>query len=98
MIHAWCDGQTPPDLRDRCRLEADVSGNKITIHECSLMDEGRWLRVPSAQLRYDDKTRVWSLYWIDSDDRWHIVQVAPTLDVGELIAEIERDPDCLFFG
>jgi hypothetical protein len=34
----------------------------------------------------------------DSHDRWHIVQVAPTLDVSELLDEIDADPDCLFFG
>jgi hypothetical protein len=98
-IGAWCDARTPPDLRDRCRLEHEVVGNKITIHECTVMPgEGDWLRVPSAQLRFDDRTRVWALYWMASDDRWHIVQATPTLDVDELLAEIERDPDFLFFG
>jgi len=99
LVEVWCQQQTEPHLRDRACLEADVSGNKVTILECTRMPGSTdWLRVPSAQLRYDERTRVWSLYWHASDDRWHIVQVAPTLDVSELLAEIEADPDCLFFG
>src|SRR5438132_14028212 len=96
LIRVWCELQTPEDVRDRARLEMEISGNKVTVYECSVVVD-EWLRVPSAQLRLDPYTRVWSLYWIDSHDRWHIVQAAPTLDVGELLAEIEADPDCLFF-
>ena len=100
LVERWCEEQTPPHMRDRTRLEATVTGNKITIHECTLMREGKvdWLRVPSAQLRYDPFTRIWSLYWIDSHDRWHIVQATPSRDIEELLTEIGEDPDCLFFG
>ncbi len=99
VVERWCDHQTPEDVRDRAHIAADVAGNKITIYECTRLPDGqRWLRVPSAQLRYDERTRVWALYWTDVNDRWHIVQATPTLDVRDLLAVIEADPDCLFFG
>ena len=54
--------------------------------------------VPSAQLRYDPRTQVWTLHWIDGDSKWHIVQVMPRFNIKELLAEVEVDPYCLFFG
>src|SRR5260221_4143900 len=97
LVQVWCGLQTPEHIRDRARLEIEVRGNKVTIYESSvIMDD--WVRVPSAQLRLDPHTQIWSLYWIDSHDRWHIVPATPTPDVVELLAEIEADPDCLFFG
>lgn len=69
LIKHWCEARDPPEFRDRARLEATVSGNKITIVECTRMpDETDWLRVPSAQFRYDPRTRVWTLHW--ADRRW----------------------------
>jgi len=98
LVDRWCEEQTPLEARERTRLDATVSGNRITIYECTRSPERDWLRVPSAQLRYDERTRVWALYWIDSNDKWHIVEATPTLVVEELLAEIDDDPDCLFFG
>ena len=99
LIKHWCDERDPPEFRDRARLEATASGNKITIVECTRMaDEADWLRVPSAQFRYDPRTQVWTLHWADRDSRWHIVQVTPTFEIKELLDEVEADRDCLFFG
>jgi len=59
LVNAWCEQRTPPEVRDRARLETEVSGNRITIFDCTVGGDGAdWLRVPSAQLRYDPYTGV----------------------------------------
>ncbi|MEY2420644.1 MAG: hypothetical protein QOI95_711 [Acidimicrobiaceae bacterium] len=99
LVQRWCEERDRPEFRDRARLEATASGNTLTIFECTRMpDEAEWLRVPSAQFRYDPRTQVWALYWADRDSKWHIVQVTPTFEIEELLDEVEADPHCLFFG
>jgi hypothetical protein len=98
LVELWCEGRDPAEVRDRARLESTVTGNKITIYECTRDLDDDWLRVPSAQLRYDPRTQAWTLHWIDGDSKWHIVQVMPTFEITELLAAVEADPDCLFFG
>jgi hypothetical protein len=98
LVELGCEGRDLPEFRDRARLESIAKGNKITIYECTRELDGDWLRVPSAQFRYDPRTQVWTLHWIDRDSKWHIVQVMPTFEITELLAEVEADPYCLFFG
>jgi hypothetical protein len=50
-----------------------------------------------AQLRYIDTA--WSLYWKRANGRWkHYDGVAPAADVAPLLAEIDADPDGVFWG
>jgi hypothetical protein len=52
-----------------------------------------------AQLRYDERTRTWSLYAADRNSRWFLYDnVGPAPDVGPLLAEISDDPTCIFWG
>jgi hypothetical protein len=78
------------------RVDSAPSSHPRCVARLAPRDD--WLRVPSAQFRYDPRTQVWTLHWIDGDSIWHIVQVMPTFEITELLAEVEGDPYCLFFG
>jgi hypothetical protein len=54
--------------------------------------------VPFARLRFT-RSRGWELYCTDRDSNFHLYEQAePTLDVAELLAEIDDDPTGIFFG
>ena len=60
---------------------------------------GAWTRLPIAQLRYDASAGTWTLYWADRNRRWHRYDhLAPTLQLDELLKEIDQDPLSLFWG
>ena len=101
-IKRYCNHKTPPELRDEMRLEVDVRGDSVTISDCRPLwrgEPGEWTRMKIAQLRYDPSTARWALYWADRNSRWHRYDdLEPTTDLDEVIAEIDEDPTCIFFG
>lgn len=101
-IKRYCHDKTPPELRDEMRLEVDVRGDSVTISDCRPLwrgEPGEWTRMKIAQLRYDPSTARWALYWADRNSRWHRYDdLEPTTDLDEIIAEIDDDPTCIFFG
>ncbi len=58
-----------------------------------------WTEQRVAQLRYDSDGGEWSVYWADRNGRW-----LPHPDVPQaktpvaLLAEIDRNPDGVFWG
>ena len=103
LVQRWCRGRVPEDVRDRLRVECEVSGRDITILECRppwSPDAGpEWTRFPVARLRYLKSRESWRLYWRDQDEGWH--EYPDSLlahSVDELLDEIDRDPTALFWG
>jgi hypothetical protein len=80
-----------------------VRGKSVTILECRppwRPDFGPdWTRHPVGQLRYDSGDHQWRLHWSDRNGRWHYYDMSePTANMHELLAEIEDDPTCIFWG
>ena len=75
QVEAFCAQRVPAEVRDQVRLEFAVRGNAITIVERRppwRADFGPdWSTSSVAQLRYDRANGSWSLYWCDSNARWH---------------------------
>jgi hypothetical protein len=100
-IKKFCEEMTPPEFRDRMRVEAGVRGKSVTIFEGRPPWDGKdteWTRVPIGQLRFDPDTALWTLFWSDRNDRWHLYDLIGRGTVGMLLAEIEHDPTCIFWG
>jgi Protein of unknown function (DUF3024) len=98
-IRRFCDARTPPEMRDQINLHATTRGNSVTIVDSWRPPGEDWIRTSIAQLRYDAATPQWSLYCADRNGCWHLYpDLAPTTKVERLIAEIDRDPTCIFWG
>jgi chorismate mutase len=102
-VRSWCEARIPERVRDQIRVECDVAPRHLTIVECRppwKPDAGaEWTRLPVVRLRYTETSRTWSLYWRDRDLNFHRYNgVAPTADIQELLAEIDRDPTAIFWG
>jgi len=103
QVEAFCEQRVPAELRDQVRLEFALRGNAITIIERRppwRPDFGpEWSSQKIAQLRYDGAPRTWSLYWRDSNDRWHPYSgLKPSRNIGPLLSEIDADPTGIFWG
>ena len=100
-IRLFCASRTPAHLRDQMRVEADVRGKSVTIHDCRPPwhpNLTEWSRLPVAQLRYDPDSQLWTLYWADRNSRWHRYDDLQPGSIDELLNEIDDDSTCIFWG
>jgi hypothetical protein len=101
-VAKYCDAKIPGHVRDEIRVEYKARGKSVTIFECrppwheSLGSE--WSRMPIAQLRLDPSGGNWTLFWSDRNDRWHLYDFIEPGTVADLLAEIDADPTCIFWG
>ncbi len=52
-----------------------------------------------AQMRYDQKKALWSLYCADRNDKWRVYsELEPTKSLDDILAEIDEDPTHIFWG
>ncbi len=103
QIQAYCERRVPAHARHQVRLEAVTEGNAITIVERRAPwrpEYGpEWSTRGMVRFRYEPRLGAWSLFWSDRHGRWHRYAYAqPSLDVEELLAEVERDPTSIFWG
>ena len=85
------------------RVEMDVDARAVTILECRPPWRGdlglEWIRQEIARLRYTRAPGEWTLYWPDRNSRFHRYEdLEPSSTVVPLLAEIDADPTCIFWG
>jgi chorismate mutase len=102
-VQDWCAARIPERVRDRLRVECDVATQYLTVVQCHPLwhgdPESEWVRSPVARFRFTKKSTTWSLYWRDSNSRFHRYDpLPPTSDIGALLTELEQDPTALFWG
>ncbi len=106
QVARWCDRHAPARLRDQLRIEYHIRGRTITIVESRppLLPElgPDWSETRVAQLRYlppPPDAGLWTLYWSDSNNRWHpLADVPPASGPGPLLSTIEANPHGVFWG
>jgi hypothetical protein len=101
-IHRYAAQVVSPDLQDQIRIEVDIRGRTVTIFECRppWHDEtdSEWTRLGVARMKFDIETLEWTLYWSDSNDRWHIFDLISPGPIEKVLKEIERDRTNIFWG
>lgn len=100
-IRRWAHNKTPDHVRDKVWVEADVAGHAVTVFDCAQGwpdPSGPPLRSPVARLRYVAARREWNLYWCDRNSRFHRYETPPANDVATLLAALDEDTYCLFWG
>jgi hypothetical protein len=96
-IGRFCASRSGEDYR----LEHSIRGDAITIVErrppWQPGPDAEWSTLDVAQLRHDG--RFWMLYWRRASGRWErYAGMGTTADVARLLAEIDADPDGVFWG
>lgn len=103
LVSEFCENGVPDRVLDQVRLEFTTRGNSLTIIERRVpwpAEAGpEWSSLKIAQLRYDPGSNTWSLFCRDRNERWwEYDNIGPTADVSPLLAEIDADPTCIFWG
>jgi len=91
----------PPEFRDKVDYRVNITGQEVmlvTVRQ-RFDDESRKQEYPFAKVRWVGTQRVWKLYWMRDDLKWHAYTPLPeATKIGRLLEEVERDPHCCFFG
>ena len=100
-LTAFCERRVPAHVRDQIRLIFKFRGNAVTLIETRpyFKDPSTWTESPVAQFRFGLDEKVWSLYCRDRNTRWRFYNlIQPSANLDDLIAEVDRDPTCNFWG
>lgn len=100
-VSKYCAARVPAHLRDQIRHTFGFRGNSLTLFERRphYEDNSVWTKLPVAQFRYTEKDRTWTLYWADRNSRWHAYDRIPaSRGLDALLAEVDDDPTCIFWG
>jgi hypothetical protein len=102
-VKRFCARRVPPEALHQVRLEVEVSAGAVTIVERRApwhpSAGPEWTHFPIARFRYSASARLWTLYWRDRNLRFHLYDLAePNESIDALLAEVERDPTCIFWG
>ena len=63
------------------------------------MKPDEWIAHPMAKFRYSQARNEWSLYWLDSNQRWQrVTNVKAEKDIRTLLAVVVSDPLGVFWS
>lgn len=103
-VEVFCESRVPDGHRDEIRLECGRRGNTITVIERRApwnpeLIGADWTSLKVARLRFDPSSARWSLHCCDSNERWSPYEdILPNASVDPLLAEIDADPNGIFWG
>ena len=97
----YCLKRVPEQIRDEIKLIFKIRGNNVTLFEKrpAYMEPSNWTENPVAQLRYDEPSNKWFLYYPDRNSKWYpYSRIRPTANLDAILKAIDRDPTGIFWG
>jgi hypothetical protein len=83
----------------RYTYEFETNAALLIEQRPGFLNQDAWTSKPIARLRYSEARNVWSLYWSDSDKRWHRVSNVETeKDIRVLLQVVVKDPLGVFWS
>jgi hypothetical protein len=100
-VGGFCSRRTNPAIRDELRLEYSVYRHDIELFEVrrDWRDPAEEMQSAVAKIKYVRTTNEWRLYWMRQDLKWHSYEPHPVgKSLEELVAVVDQDQYCCFFG
>jgi hypothetical protein len=100
-IRLWCREQWPERFWDQVWVDLEVTDRHVDIVEVRphFGGEGIEIRETIARLRYTATTKLWAIYWCDSNSRFHVYPHTPlSKQVEPLLDHIAESGDPTFWG
>lgn len=101
LVGGLCRRRTRPELAAQLKFVYEVDGQSVVLFEerPDWRDAAKRRRRAFAKLRYVRTSGLWTLYWKRADRRWYAYRpAAPTTDLAALVAVVDQDEYCAFFG
>ncbi len=99
VLQKYCADRTKPDLQHLLEIVYRIEGNYAYIAERRPLWDNptEYRNYDVAKLRFLVKDRLWNLYWLDRNLKWHIYgDCSPSPDIGDLLSVVDEDP--IFYG
>jgi hypothetical protein len=100
-VGGLCKKRTNPAIRDELRLEYAVVRHDVILFEVRPFwrDKSQEMQNEVAKFKYVRTQEEWRLLWMRADLKWHSYDPLPaSRALEELVAEVDEDPYCCFFG
>jgi hypothetical protein len=100
LLAPLCAPHRDPSVNARLRYGYRFEGPAVVFFESRPhFITGEWFDHDIAKFRFTKTTGLWSLYCRFSDLKWRGYEPLPvSADLADLVAEVQRDPTCIFFG
>ena len=101
LLEPVCRLPPEPAVRAKLRIGYRVEASAIVLFESRprFQRPEEWGEHPVAKFRYIRARHVWELFCMFRDLKWHKYQPLPEAEsLGELVAEVRRDPTGIFWG
>jgi hypothetical protein len=100
-VGGLCSRRTPAHLKDQLRFEYEIEKQNVIIYEIRPMwnNPNEITKLTVAKLTYVISKNIWKLYWQRANGKWLKYGTSkPTVDLGDLVQEIDDDIYGCFFG
>lgn len=97
----WSRRRPPLHLRDKVCEGQRVTGRSIELFFArpAFARPGEYTEEAIAKIRHMPRLRVWRLFWMRADSRWHRYEPVPETDsLAAALRVIDEDSHCCFFG
>jgi hypothetical protein len=101
ILGGYCRDKIRPELADELRFVYEIEGQSVVLAEerPDWRDPSEHMRKRVAKFRFVRSSRLWTLYWMRADLRWHRCEPADsTPNLARLLEILDRDEYCAFFG
>jgi hypothetical protein len=91
----------PIEVREQLDFRADIKGSEVVIAEVrpSFQNKHEKREHPVAKAKWIGTQKVWRLFWLRADLKWHAYEPLPEArSISALLEEVRRDPHGCFFG
>jgi hypothetical protein len=89
------------EIHNQLDFRADIVGSDLIIVEVrpAYNDPSRTIHHPVAKVKWIGTRKVWRLYWMRADLKWHTYSPKPeAVRISTILSEVDRDPHGCFFG
>jgi len=101
-VRAYVEARRPPpNIRPELDIGYRIEHQSIELFEMrpAYQRPGEIIERPIAKATYVRSKKVWKIYWMRADLKWHRYEPKATVSrVEEFIAVIDQDPYGCFFG
>jgi hypothetical protein len=90
-----------PEIRDKLDYRANINGSDLVIVAVRpAYDDKTQIREHAvAKAKWVQKRKVWRLFWMRADLKWHSYKPMPeAAHIDDIFAEVDRDAHGCFFG